>query len=113
MLQVASVPLEAQPVSRVMPEPIPAPVIDEPEVQADYRAGLVFAIDATLSMQPFIDRTRQAVREIYDTLDVANLLGNVNFGLVAFRDAPEVAPGLGFGRVPSLICLMGVIRICF
>ena len=96
MLQVASVPLEAQPVSRVMPEPIPAPVIDQPEAQADYRAGLVFAIDATLSMQPFIDRTRQAVREIYDTLDVANLLGNVNFGLVAFRDAPEVAPGLGF-----------------
>ena len=96
LLQVASVPLEAQPVSRVMSDPIPPPTIQSPAVQVDYRAGLVFAIDATLSMQPFIDRTRQAVREIYDTLDVANLLGNVNFGLVAFRDAPEVAPGLGF-----------------
>jgi serine/threonine-protein kinase PpkA len=52
----------------------------------DYKAGLVFVIDSTLSMQPYITRTREAVKQIYDTLANGNLLGHVNFGLVAFRD---------------------------
>jgi len=61
-----------------------------------YRAGLVFAIDSTLSMDPYIDRTREAVRKIYDALGDAGLLGNVNFGLVAFRDSPAVVPELEY-----------------
>ncbi|MEN8106682.1 MAG: vWA domain-containing protein [Pseudomonadota bacterium] len=62
----------------------------------DYTAGLVFVIDSTLSMEPYIDRTRQAVRTIYDTLDDADLLGQVNFGLVTYRDNVAAAPGLGY-----------------
>ncbi len=37
-------------------------------------------------MQPYIERTREAVKKIYDTLSAAGQLGQVNFGLVAFRD---------------------------
>ena len=99
MLQVASVPLlsDTQAALPAMPAiATPPPAVQAPVAQPVYRAGIVFAVDATLSMQPFINRTRLAVRQIYDTLDMANLLGNVNFGLVAFRDAPEVAPGLDF-----------------
>lgn len=62
----------------------------------DYRAGLAFAIDSTLSMDPYIERTREAVMKIYDALGDAGLLGNVNFGLVAFRDSPQAAPGLEY-----------------
>ncbi len=61
-----------------------------------YRAGLVFAIDATLSMDPYIERTRAAVMKIYDALREATLLGNVNFGLVAFRDSPRAVPELEY-----------------
>jgi hypothetical protein len=61
-----------------------------------YTAGLVFVIDSTLSMQPYIDRTRQAVKTIFDTLGKADLLGQVNFGLVAFRDNVAAAPGLDY-----------------
>jgi serine/threonine-protein kinase PpkA len=61
-----------------------------------YSAGLVFVIDSTLSMDPYIERTREAVRKIYDTLSEANLLGNVSFGLVAFRDNLNTAPGLDY-----------------
>ena len=61
-----------------------------------YTAGLVFVIDSTLSMDPYIDRTREAVERIYDTLGKAKLLGNVNFGLVAFRDNLAAAPRLEY-----------------
>jgi len=63
---------------------------------SDYRAGLVFAIDATLSMDPYIARTREAVMKIYDSLGDAGLLGNVNFGLVAFRDSLQATPDLEY-----------------
>jgi serine/threonine-protein kinase PpkA len=62
-----------------------------------YSAGLAFVIDSTLSMDPYIDRTREAVKKIYDRLGDADLLGGVSFGLVAFRDNPDsAAPELGY-----------------
>lgn len=90
MLQVASVPLKYQ--------AAPKAASKSAKIAADsaYRAGLVFAIDATLSMDPYIQRTREAVRKIYDSLGQAELLGNVNFGLVAYQDNPSVAPGLDY-----------------
>jgi hypothetical protein len=61
-----------------------------------YSAGLAFVIDSTLSMDPYIARTREAVKKIYDTLGDAKLLGDVSFGLVAFRDNLKTAPGLDY-----------------
>jgi serine/threonine-protein kinase PpkA len=61
-----------------------------------YTAGLVFVVDSTLSMQPYIERTRKAVSTIFDTLEGADLLGQVNFGLVAYRDNVAAAPGLDY-----------------
>jgi hypothetical protein len=86
LLQVSSVPLELEPGT-----PGKAPV--GPQA---YTAGLVFVIDSTLSMDPYIERTREAVGKIYDTLGDAKLLGNVNFGLVAFRDNLRAAPPLDY-----------------
>jgi serine/threonine-protein kinase PpkA len=61
-----------------------------------YTAGLVFVVDSTLSMQPYIERSRKAVSTIFDTLEGADLLGQVNFGLVAYRDNVAAAPGLDY-----------------
>ena len=61
-----------------------------------YTAGLAFVIDSTLSMDPYIARTRKAVKKIYDTLGEAELAGDVSFGLVAFRDNLSTAPGLRY-----------------
>ena len=61
-----------------------------------YTAGLVFVVDSTLSMQPYLERTREAVTTIFDTLGEADLLGQVNFGLVAYRDNVAAAPGLDY-----------------
>lgn len=90
LLRVASVPLEeAKAAAPAVTGPAPTP--DTP-----LRAGLVFAIDSTLSMDPYIQRTHEAVMKIYDNLASADLLGDVSFGLVAFRDSPAAAPGLAY-----------------
>ncbi|MCP4126911.1 MAG: VWA domain-containing protein [Gammaproteobacteria bacterium] len=90
MLQVSSVPLEYEGPA------ISAPVRSKSKKKSNYSAGLVFAIDSTLSMDEYIDRTREAVGKIFNSLDQANLLGNVNFGLVSFRDNTSAAPGIGY-----------------
>jgi len=94
MLQVASVPLRSAAPKAASDSK--APTKATPKTDSSYRAGLVFAIDATLSMDPYIQRTREAVMKIYDSLGDAGLLGNVNFGLVAYRDDPGSAPGLDY-----------------
>jgi hypothetical protein len=100
LLQVSSVPLESdKPVApATSSEPVETRADTPAPTQTDrgYRAGLVFAIDSTLSMDPYIDRTREAVMKIYDALGDAGLLGNVNFGLVAFRDSPSAVPELEY-----------------
>lgn len=102
LLEVSSVPLESdKPLPPPEAKPAPAAVTADSTPAAaaadnGYRAGLVFAIDSTLSMDPYIERTREAVMKIYDALGDAGLLGNVNFGLVAFRDSPQAVPGLEY-----------------
>jgi hypothetical protein len=86
LLQVSSVPM--------VPEELGPD--DKPAGSHTYTAGLAFVIDSTLSMDPYIQRTREAVKRIYDKLGSANLLGNVNFGLVAFRDNLTGSPRLDY-----------------
>ena len=86
MLQVSTVPLS---------NTLDTSVKNGANKQA-YSAGLVFVIDSTLSMQPYIERTQEAVTTIFDTLDKADLPGQMNFGLVAYRDNLSAAPGLNY-----------------
>ena len=58
--------------------------------------GVVFVIDSTLSMEPYISRTRAAVQKIYDDIARNDPGGEVSFGLVAFRDDPSAAEGLEY-----------------
>jgi len=75
LLEVASVPLD-------YPDP--------------YRAGIVFVIDTTVSMQPYIEQTREIMRDIYAQIDAAGLSDRVAYGLVGFRDNTSAAPGLEY-----------------
>ncbi len=52
------------------------------------KAAIVFVIDTTLSMQPYIDRTLRMVEKIIKTIVDAGLEDRVSFGLVGFRDKP-------------------------
>ncbi|MEJ2620803.1 MAG: VWA domain-containing protein, partial [Candidatus Thiodiazotropha sp.] len=93
MLKISSVPL--QPLQQ--PTPNKTKVATKPKTKRHaFRSAVVFVIDSTLSMDPYIDRTREAVRKIYDTITKEDLTGDVSFGLIAFRDNPEAAPGLEY-----------------
>ncbi|MDX5377627.1 MAG: VWA domain-containing protein [Halomonas sp.] len=62
----------------------------------EFRAGVVFVIDSTISMGPYIERTREAVERIYQRIEQEELTERVRFGLVSFRDSVDHASGIEY-----------------
>jgi len=83
LVKVASIPVEA-------PPPDPSAKLE------DFTAAVVFVIDTTRSMDPYIERVKDAIRQFSKDLDGTPLAGKVSFGVVAFRDNTEVAPGVEY-----------------
>jgi len=80
----------------VIVETAAIPVIDATSVSSGACAGpqrsaIVFVIDTTLSMQPYIDRTLEMVEDIVVKISTSGLEERVSFALIGFRDKP--APG--------------------
>jgi hypothetical protein len=63
---------------------------------ADFSAALVFVIDASTSMGPYIDAAREVVTSVYDRIGKAGLADKMRFGLIGYRDDPKAAPGLDY-----------------
>lgn len=84
LMKIASVPLREE-----APEAAP-------ETESEFDAGVVFAFDTTLSMDPFIERTRIAVDRIVRDLRDTEVGELINFGIVAFRDNVDAVPGLEY-----------------
>jgi hypothetical protein len=59
-----------------------------------FKADVVFVIDTTISMQPYIERIRWAVQQVAEA--IADVSGGISFGLVAYRDDPSKVPGLEY-----------------
>ena len=74
------------------PPPPPAPNT----ALRDYKAGVVFLIDTTSSMQPYIDGTREAVKNLVGAIGGTAVRDNFRFGVVAYRDSLEDNPGLQY-----------------
>lgn len=62
----------------------------------EFSAAVVFVIDSTISMDPYIDRTREAIRKVYQQIEAQHLGKQVKFGLVAFRSNTQAVPGLEY-----------------
>ncbi|ASY30810.1 vWA domain-containing protein [Taylorella equigenitalis] len=77
------------------PEPKPDPKA-QPSKLTEFKAAVVFVIDSTISMDPYINKTREAVRELYKQIEKDDLLDQVKFGLVAFRSSTEAVPDLEY-----------------
>ncbi|ORM69122.1 vWA domain-containing protein [Pantoea rwandensis] len=86
LLNVASV-------SKADPNVKPA---DDVNQLKGFNASVVFVIDSTISMGPYIDRTKEAVNKIYDKIKQEHLQDQVKFGLVSFRSNTKAVPGLEF-----------------
>lgn len=61
-----------------------------------FSAAVVFVIDSTISMGPYIDRTREAVKRIYGQVEQEGLLDQVKFGMVAYRSSTKEVPKLEY-----------------
>lgn len=88
LLKVASVSQQ-----ELVDQIVAAPSQDGPE---DIRSAITFVVDATTSMGPFINRTRDLVKRVFKRIETAGLQDRVRFGLVAYRDNVGAAPGLDY-----------------
>ncbi|MCZ8279185.1 MAG: VWA domain-containing protein [Acetobacteraceae bacterium] len=75
LLEVISAPAQAAP-------PPPA----DPDALSNYRGAVVFVVDTTISMGPYIERTREALKRVVDRIRDTAVRDNFRFGMVAFRD---------------------------
>ena len=62
----------------------------------NFNSAVVFVIDATSSMQPYIDRTSKALEEVLKQAEDAKVLNRVRFGLVGFQDDPAKTKGVEY-----------------
>ena len=63
---------------------------------AKFTSGVVFVIDASASMQPYIDETRAAMDEVFRQIEAAHLNERVRFGMIAYRDDPTKVKGIEY-----------------
>ena len=99
MLQVTTVPLkesQPSPTNTTKKQVVAKPKNNPLQKTQQFRSGLVFVTDATNSMGPYINRTREAVRKVYKSIDQAGLKDEVSFGLVAYRDNLTTSPELEY-----------------
>lgn len=68
----------------------------EPAQVKTLETGIMFVIDSTLSMGPYIERTREAVRKIQQDLTHNTSDNNLHFGLIAYRDNLSTVPELDY-----------------
>ncbi|MET1027672.1 MAG: vWA domain-containing protein [Dongiaceae bacterium] len=66
------------------------------DMLANFTAGVVFVVDSTKSMDPYIDRTRQAVEKMYDQIQGKMVGSRASFGLVAFRAGAKEDKAIGY-----------------
>ncbi len=84
LMEVAVVPLQEGPDASRAP------------AMGAFDTGIVFVFDTTRSMDPFIASTQAAVEQIVRSIQGTDIGARTNFGVVAFRDNPDAAPGLEY-----------------
>lgn len=88
LMKIASVPLEE--------EAAPPAAAGGGDPLADFDAGVIFVLDTTRSMGPYIQRTQRALSRIIADIRGTDVGERINFGAVGFRDNTEAVPELGY-----------------
>ena len=81
LMKVASVPKRAA----------PPPAAPAPDLSA-FNVGIVFVLDTTKSMDPYIERTHRVLERTVERLRGTDVGEHVNFGLIGFRDDEDRVP---------------------
>ena len=83
---------------------IPKSAANDIPTESDFDVGIVFVLDTTQSMAPYIHETKGMLVQIIGGLRESEFKDRVHFGAVAFRDNPEAVPGLGY-RTQTIVPL--------
>jgi len=84
-------------VNRQGPQPdINAPHSAPSEIRKVFKAGVVFVVDTTISMEPYIRGTRDALEAILQSVEGSSASDAISFGLIGYRDNLSGAPSLGY-----------------
>ena len=99
-VQIASVTRQATTPGAVAtpaaPGILPSAAVFDAGVFESFRAGIVFVIDASSSMQPYIDETRQVVHEVLSRVQGSGLADAVRIGVVGYRDDVTQVPNIEY-----------------
>jgi len=95
ILNVDQVARETGPDLRLL-EVISVPAPPPPQPPQDFKAAVVFLVDTTVSMQPYIDGTRAVIKNIVNRILATPMRDKFRFGLVAYRDSLEDTPALEY-----------------
>ena len=68
----------------------------DPTTKKAPRTGIAIVMDTTVSMQPYIEQSRQLIKTIYDRLQREKLTEHVGFAFVAFRNSTAAVPELEY-----------------
>jgi len=75
---------------------VPGTTVDLSTLQA-LQADIVFVIDTTISMQPYINGVRDTVRDgVRSMSQQASTNASLRFGLWGYRDSPQETPGIEY-----------------
>jgi serine/threonine-protein kinase PpkA len=69
---------------------------EPPDPLGGFQVAIAFVVDTTLSMGPYIEQTREAIRRICEKTRASPWRERFNFALVAFRDSVRARPELGY-----------------
>jgi hypothetical protein len=83
-------------ITRDATTPTKAPDAANDSAIVNFNSAVVFIIDATSSMQPYIDRTRKAMEEVLAQAEQAKVANRIHFGVVAFQDDPAKTKGVEY-----------------
>ena len=67
-----------------------------PEALRDFRGAVVFVVDTTISMEPYIARTREAIARVVKRIGDTAVRDNFRFGMVVYRDSMQGRPALEY-----------------
>ncbi|WP_291298853.1 vWA domain-containing protein [Elioraea sp.] len=67
-----------------------------PEALRDFKGAVVFVVDTTISMEPYIARTREAIARVVKRIGDTAVRDNFRFGMVAYRGSTAGRPRLEY-----------------
>lgn len=90
-------PVTALKIASVSLNDAPPPDEKKPDrLVTSFKTGIVFVVDTTITMGPYIDRMRDVIARVYKRIEAEKLEGDVSFGLVAYRNSTKSVPALDY-----------------